>query len=1108
MLEDSHIKEIVYTAINNTQEGDITESNNNNININNANLETTEYIKAEVRKKCEDFILKFNSQPQLSSSQDKKNKSYDILEKNIALKTKYSKLQKELNTLEKDFQKQLKILSKTKENSYLIEEKLYYLEQNYSALQEQLNCLKETQKEKSSNSLSKGNLFENKSKNQNNNIGTTGNSEITKQLSLTNYEREVSSKFIISFNNYYESNYNYNNNDNSNSSNTDITKEKITLEKKLQIVLEELNYNQDYFIFKHDYSDLLSKIYYSTSNLNDNNNNYNDIPRDNYLQKSKDFNQDKAIILKYSGYNKAEILKLPVTKIVKNLLLLEQNKISIEQIIYQKLSLYLVNKGKTIEEFFLLLKNNYSNKLSIGQFSAFVNHEIPVEDLKVFGEYIMIEEFCEKLKLSLNNIYNIADDITKLCYGDNSESKINNIELNTDTKQAENNNSLYNEITDMKVNDNNYIVDDTKFTNPEFENINLSNKEHNDFIFGTERIENNAYTNEHRFTHMNLSSQNKDYNFTLGKKNVNIRNINNMNQSTPVFFEENKMVINNTLQRESSTSLNSLNNKEFQKPNYFEEQEFECYKDVENITKDNNTKNFKNPNKAKNENDDEDSIVNISEDNRSHYSSSQVNNRKLVSENVVKPICYGGELKIQLEAIENVRCLFSNEHELFNSLNNSFVLIVKEKLVNADFLNNSNDYKIIKTSKQGIFKSASKLKESKFDKLVLQYNWAIRIPYLKSKLNSYHNSVKIKLELMLNNKIIIDTCDIELNPDTIREDRFSNLTINFNDSDIRMKLSYKRIVKGTKESNFNSEGILKNELLVQEKYYSSINSLPYVSNVSIKKDIAKQHSILSEKSVTKSLKSNDYQENIQKNSNNSNSKNMSNKDSLVHSQKSLNSKLSNPKLTELLQESNKNKNKKKDLSKPPVPVTNIINQNANTKTITQKPKNKDSIYYKKILHLEIVNINNKHLILPNDTNLNSGRDSLEEFNKDDFISSSSLKKRYFSIRNENNEVFVSEGIDFVFELPYIISLEINEVSIKNKLFTLNFSVQKEKDDGDTIEICSVSVDYDNSKEKIERSEILEFKGLADVKFYCNLVINSELYKDDVGVDLETDQIDF
>ena len=267
----------------------------------------------------------------------------------------------------------------------------------------------------------------------------------------------------------------------------------------------------------------------------------------------------------------------------------------------------------------------------------------------------------------------------------------------------------------------------------------------------------------------------------------------------------------------------------------------------------------------------------------------------------------------------------------------------------------------------------------------------------------------------------------------------------------------------TELSSFNSNGILKSKLN-EHKFYDSLDF-----NKEIEKKIENEDLRINE---------------IEDNNNEANNDRISNK------------LIDNEIINENENEKSEGNKIKKDilLGKDSLDEINIIKNNE--KSIAKKPSL--VVYYRKVINIEIFNIKNKHLLVPNCEITQINEISPE---------SNSLKQKSFTIYLNDREIFVSDEIKFIVELPFIISIEVNEVStyLENFELVLNFLNNE-----DQLLFGSGRAVFNNNTELIKRTEnipiISLLNGINDIELFCNFHIESEYYKENIG--LIDNQIDY
>ena len=289
---------------------------------------------------------------------------------------------------------------------------------------------------------------------------------------------------------------------------------------------------------------------------------------------------------------------------------------------------------------------------------------------------------------------------------------------------------------------------------------------------------------------------------------------------------------------------------------------------------------------------------------------------------------------------------------------------------------------------------------------------------------------------------MISSSNLYFSFESSSKDQFKEKRILFSEKS-ELKVFYKKIQLGSKESSFGVDGVLKSNLSNNLKLNLNTNE-----NLNLEK--------LEEEGIKKEIEHKKSNTNIP-------------------------SSIS-PKINQLKQ------------VKPNPPTT-----------LNKKPEN---MFYRKILNIEITNLSNKHLLFP-EKKLQSGRDSLNEVTETELnLKKKELLQKSFSVILNEEEIFVSDGVGFIFQLPFIISLEIPAIPVKNKTFSLGF-IFKNTDDDISEWLVKGEYLFDNFKDSIEENtsiKLLSKNNEIEVTLYCSFIIKSELFKEDLN--LETDIVDF
>jgi len=467
-------------------------------------------------------------------------------------------------------------------------------------------------------------------------------------------------------------------------------------EEYVNLLLEEVNFNDDFFVIKPEFSDLLRKVF-----------NYNTYNSSTDLTKSGNFSSEILHILEISGFNKNFIHRIPSRKIVENIKKIENKIAKMEDIILDKINYYLNYNHTTIEDFHLSLKNNYGEKISTGRFYSFLGF-LSKKDLEVFGEYVMIDDFCEKLRsrLGLNNhedfnfIYGIKKETepqeTKNIWNtenENNEDEIGGAYLDEDYYKDEN---IKKEITNYNntENNNNINIINNKFTDPEFNYMNNSvsqsqiNQEEERIMRNSSTKTFNSEVNKSENSYLNSNSIRNFSENELKGSNINVINNNTNNEK---YYKEKILVVK--LPKEKDLEKEKEKNREYSLSDSLNKEEEE---------KENQSQSEKSIKSEKSE---------------------KTESTKYEYYNAISPVVYSGEMKIQIDSLENLH-LHYEENEFISLLKNNseIILVLKTK---------ETKEKVIKKSKPGVFKSKVKLNSKEklnLKNLCLQFLWGFRLP--------------------------------------------------------------------------------------------------------------------------------------------------------------------------------------------------------------------------------------------------------------------------------------------------------------------------------------------------------------------------------------------
>jgi hypothetical protein len=752
-------------------------------------------------------------------------------------------------------------------------------------------------------------------------------------------------------------------------------------------------------------------------------------------------NKEIEIIKRISficGFSKQS--RLPINTVINNVLDFEKSRKYMSEALFLKICLKMNFLNMTIEDLYLLIINNYGKSMSIDQIANLFN--IHNSEFKIIGETIIIEDFFKDIQRIQKFLSKInKEEMNKIIYGLNFNINVD-FNVNNNEDKIENINSNLNDSINKSISNNSY----NNFNNDLNKDFNELKSNNSKFI--KEDSLDNSIKNDFEY------NNNSDYHnskFIVQEDNNQITNYKSIKdkQTNNIVYINNQITRKKTNEKENDSIYSRQSKLSMQsKPismKYFEVKQVN-EKNEKNLLLDS----LENPN---DEIKNIDIPINLIDKNEKEKADDSLKEDKIVVKNYVKPNIFKGEVQLSFKSVVNAGYFVNNGSTkiyisiCYNSNNQNFTLKSQKANIKVKRLDNN----VNKVNKSLLIDSLSSMKQIK-EEYELEFNFTILVPLT-------NETKKVKC-LIYDEFRSLEEFEIILLTEPSNE---VNNLIKLEKSNSLLLYQMKFIKIDTELSSFNGNGILKSKLN-EHKFYDSLDF-----NKEIEKKIENEDLRINE---------------IEDNNNEANNDRINNK------------LIDNEIINENEYEKNEGNKIKKDilLGKDSLDEINIIKNNE--KSIAKKPSL--VVYYRKVINIEIFNIKNKHLLVPNFEITQINEISPE---------SNSLKQKSFTIYLNDREIFVSDEIKFIVELPFIISIEVNEVStdLENFELVLNFLNNE-----DQLLFGSGRAVFNNNTELIKRTEnipiISLLNGINDIELFCNFHIESEYYKENIG--LIDNQIDY